>query len=262
MSTQYRSEIATLLAPVLGFLHSETPEAWICEASKPENLTVVLTDHLICELKAAQSAMYLLRRYIADEQTSAVLLDWLKPYEDFTYRHTGDWRALHTKNLSKSLFDTSGMTEFQKSLLDKMVMLIKEELHHFFQVLEIMHSLGIKYKSVTSSRYANGLLRHVRTYEPEKLIDKLICGAYIEARSCERFAALAPHVDEKLGEFYISLLRSEARHYQDYLTLAEEIAGHDISARIHHFGEVEAQLICSPDTDFKFHSGVPANSAA
>ena len=38
-----------------------------------------------------------------------------------------------------------------------------------------MHELGFEYKSVTSSRYANGLLRHVRTYEPEKLVDKLIC---------------------------------------------------------------------------------------
>lgn len=258
MTAQSRSEIAALLEPVSAFLYCETPAAWIHEASKPENLTLVLTDHLICELKAAQSAMYLLRRYIADEKTSAILLDWLKPYEDFTYRHQGDWRQLHTRNLSKSMFDTSSMSDFQKDLLDKMVMLIKEELHHFYQVLEIMHSLDIEYASVTSSRYANGLLRHVRTYEPEKLIDKLICGAYIEARSCERFAALAPHVDKQLGDFYISLLRSEARHYQDYLTLAQNIAGQDISARVAHFGEVEAALISTPDADFKFHSGLPA----
>ncbi len=258
MTAQSRSEIATLLKPVSEFLYCETPAAWVNEASKPENLKTVLTDHLICELKAAQSAMYLLRRYIADEATSNTLLTWLEPYEAFTYRHEGDWRDLHTKNLSKSLFDTSTMTPFQKSLLDKMVMLIKEELHHFYQVLEIMHSLGMKYSSVTSSRYANGLLRHVRTYEPEKLIDKLICGAYIEARSCERFAALAPHVDKSLGDFYVSLLRSEARHYQDYLTLAQDIAKDDISSRVAHFGEVEAQLIASPDPDFKFHSGTPA----
>ncbi|GAM61603.1 tRNA-(ms(2)io(6)A)-hydroxylase [Vibrio ishigakensis] len=44
-------------------------------------------------------------------------------------------------------------------------------------------------------------------------------GAFIEARSCERFAALAPYMDEDISNFYISLLRSEARHYQDYLTL-------------------------------------------
>ena len=102
------------------------------------------------------------------------------------------------------------------------------------------------------------MLRHVRTYEPQALIDKLICGAYIEARSCERFAALAPHVDKRLGDFYVSLLRSEARHYQDYLTLAEEIAGSDISERVAFFADVEAELISSSDDDFKFHSGAPA----
>ena len=48
----------------------------------------------------------------------------------------------------------------------------------------------------------------------------------------------------------------------DYLTLAEDIAGADISERVAFFGEVEAQLILSDDSDFKFHSGVPAFSTA
>ena len=110
---------------------------------------------------------------------------------------------------------------------------------------------------MTSSRYANGLLRHVRTYEPEKLVDKLICGAYIEARSCERFAKLAPHVSEDLGKFYVSLLRSEARHFEDYLTLASQISKTDISERITHFGSVEKSLIESDDNELRFHSGAP-----
>lgn len=105
------------------------------------------------------------------------------------------------------------------------------------------------------------MLRHVKTFEPDALVDKLIVGAYIEARSCERFAKLAPHVDKRLGDFYISLLRSEARHFQDYLTLAQEIAGFDISERVTFFGNVEAELIATPDIDFKFHSGVPCSSA-
>jgi len=172
MSVISTSEVTSLLSPINAFLHCETPQSWIDEAQKEENLRVILTDHLICELKAAQSAMYLLRRYVADEETSKVLLGWLKPYEDFTYRHEGDWQSLNTKHLSKNVFNTEGLDPFKKDMLDKMVMLIKEELHHFYQVLEIMHELGFEYKSVTSSRYANGLLRHVRTYEPEKLVDK------------------------------------------------------------------------------------------
>lgn len=43
----------------------------------------------------------------------------------------------------------------------------------------------------------------------------------------------------------------------DYLTLAQDIAKGDITERIAYFGEMEAQLILSPDDDFKFHSGVP-----
>jgi tRNA-(ms[2]io[6]A)-hydroxylase len=31
----------------------------------------------------------------------------------------------------------------------------------------------------------------------------------------------------------------------------------DISARVKYFGQPEAELIGSPDDDFKFHSGVP-----
>jgi tRNA-(ms[2]io[6]A)-hydroxylase len=137
--------------------------------------------------------------------------------------------------------------------------LIKEELHHFYQVLEIMVNRDIPFDGITAGRYAKGMMKHVTTYEPNALIDKLIIGAYIEARSCERFAKLAPHLDDDLNKFYVSLLRSEARHYQDYLSLAAQVAGDkiDISERITHFGKVEAELIASPDPDFKFHSGSP-----
>ena len=89
------------------------------------------------------------------------------------------------------------------------------------------------------------------------MVDKLICGAFIEARSCERFAKLAPLLPKRIADFYISLLRSEARHYQDYLALATQIAAEDISARIAFFRQIEAELILAPDNDFKFHSGVP-----
>ncbi len=252
---------AELLAPINRFLLCQTPDSWIHEATKPENLPVVLTDHLICELKAAQSAMLLIRKYAVDSQSGDALLAWLKPYEDFTYRQLGDWRELAQQNkLNKSMIPKSD-TPYGQELIDKMVILIKEELHHFYQVLEIMEETGIAYDKITSSRYARGLFREVRTHEPATLVDKLICGAFIEARSCERFARLAPHVDKRLGDFYVSLLRSEARHYQDYLTLAEEIAGEDISARVAHFAEIEAELVSSPDEDFKFHSGAPMMKA-
>ncbi|EJL6397689.1 tRNA isopentenyl-2-thiomethyl-A-37 hydroxylase MiaE [Vibrio navarrensis] len=247
-----------LLAPIHAFLHCETPDEWVEQAKKPENLATILLDHLLCELKAGQSAMYLIRKYAVDKESAHTLLDWFKPYEDFTYRGIGSIETLKGKsNISKAIMAKSN-SPYSQDLIDKMVLLIKEELHHFYQVLEIMQSRGIEYQSIPASRYAKGLLSHMKTHEPETLIDKLIIGGYIEARSCERFSKLAPHMDDEIAKFYISLLRSEARHYQDYLSLAEQIAGKDISARITYFGEIEAQLISSPDSDFKFHSGVPA----
>ena len=253
----YLVPYSALLAPIHSFLKCETPDEWIAAATKKENLDVVLIDHLICELKAAQSAMFLIRKYAVDKESGDALLAWLKPFETLIYKREGDWRELADKNkLTKSMIPKSN-SPYGQDLIDKMVMLIKEELHHFYQVLEIMDEYGIEYKSITPCRYAKGMLRHVKTYEPDALVDKLIIGAYIEARSCERFAKLAPHVDKRLGDFYISLLRSEARHYQDYLTLAQEISEFDITERVDFFGQIEAELIATPDDDFKFHSGVP-----
>ena len=251
MSTQ------ELLTPILSFLKCETPQSWIEEAIKIENLPVLLIDHLVCELKAAQSAMYLIRKYAVDKESGDALLNWLQPFEQFIYKKEGDWRELPSENkLTKSMLPKSN-SPYGQELIDKMVLLIKEELHHFYQVLEIMDEYDVEYKHITPGRYAKGMLKHVKTHEPQTLVDKLICGAYIEARSCERFAKLAPHVDKRLGDFYVSLLRSEARHYQDYLTLAEEIAQSDITQRVTHFGGVESDLITSVDDDFKFHSGIP-----
>lgn len=246
-----------LIAPIRAFLHCETPQSWVQEAQKPDNLAVLLTDHLICELKAAQSAMFLIRRYAVDAESAKALLDWLSPYEKFTYRKEGDWQNLKAhQRLNKSMIAKSD-APYGQDLVDKMVLLIKEELHHFYQVLEMMQSYGIEYQNISSSRYAKGLLSHVRTHEPAALVDKLICGALIEARSCERFAMLAPYLEERLQRFYLSLLRSEARHFEDYLSLAKTVSNEDITERIEFFADVEASLILKPDDDFKFHSGMP-----
>lgn len=250
----------SLLSPILNFLHCETPDGWIEAARRSENLPLLLTDHLVCELKAAQTGMWLIRRYVADKESGDALLALLRPYEAFVHE---------AQEVPEELFRQSAFTRkilpkngsaYGQDLVDKMVLLIKEELHHFSQVLEIMQARQIPYRKITASRYAKSMIREVRTHDPATLIDKLICGAYIEARSCERFAKLAPFLDDELNRFYVSLLRSEARHYQDYLTLAEQIAGGDISERVAFFGQLEAELIRSPDTEFRFHSGVPSPS--
>ncbi|MEW5250617.1 tRNA-(ms[2]io[6]A)-hydroxylase [Microbulbifer discodermiae] len=147
-------------------------------------------------------------------------------------------------------------------LLHKMSRLAREELRHFEQVLAIMQRRGIEYPHISASRYAAGLRAEVRGAEPGRLIDTLICGAIIEARSCERFARIAPLLDEELQDFYLSLLKSEARHFRDYLHLAQQAAaGEDIAPRVQQLLEVERKLVQGDDGDFRFHSGVPVNGA-
>lgn len=140
-------------------------------------------------------------------------------------------------------------------LLNRMSRLAREELRHFEQVLAIMKKRGVRYDHLTPARYAAGLRKEVRAEDPGRLVDVLIVGAIIEARSCERFAALAPHLDDKLADFYTGLLKSEARHYQDYLRLAEQANGGPVDERLAGFLDIERRLIEKPDTEFRFHSG-------
>jgi tRNA-(ms[2]io[6]A)-hydroxylase len=140
-------------------------------------------------------------------------------------------------------------------LLNKMSKLAREELRHFEQVIAIMNRRGVEYVQISSARYAGGMREGIRTHEPEKLIDSLIIGAFIEARSCERFAKLAPHLDDELKEFYQSLLKSESRHFEDYLKLARKYSSSPIDERINYYSVLEKKLIEAPDQEFRFHSG-------
>lgn len=142
-------------------------------------------------------------------------------------------------------------------LISKMSRLVREEMRHFEQVITIMKARGIEYYNIDASRYASGLRKKIRTHEPARLMDSLIVGAFIEARSCERFAKLAPFLDDELKTFYLSLLKSEGRHFQDYLTLAKKIPDRSFDDRILIIREQEQLLIESSDDTFYFHSGCP-----
>ncbi len=59
--------------------------------------------------------------------------------------------------------------------------------------------MDIPFERLTASRYAGSLRDAARPDEPHKLLDLLLIGALIEARSCERFAKIAPRLPEKLA---------------------------------------------------------------
>ena len=115
--------------------------------------------------------------------------------------------------------------EFHHDLQLKLAQLIREEMLHYEQVMGIMTERGQAWQYLPASNYAKGLIKHKRTFEPAAMIDVLIMGAFIEARSCERFAALSEVIDdERLARYYRYLLKSESRHFEDYINLAYAVA--------------------------------------
>lgn len=138
--------------------------------------------------------------------------------------------------------------------------LAREELRHFEQVQKHLVALGLPYRRLKPSRYAEGLRSAVTTREPGRRLDLLLCGALIEARSCERFGGLAPRLPDPVGAFYRGLQESEARHFGLYLQLARRHAGAqglDLDSRLATLAELEAGLATAPDPQFRFHSGAP-----
>ncbi len=142
-------------------------------------------------------------------------------------------------------------------LQDALSKIAREELRHFEQVTRIMRRRGIPYRPLTAARYAEGLRKHLRKPERERLTDLLVIGAFIEARSCERFEAVIPALDEELGNFYRGLHAVEARHFQLYLSMARKYGVDDVDERIEVIAEAEAELIKASDQEFRFHSGIP-----
>jgi len=219
----------TDIQPVLDFLSCRTPEAWLDHAVRQRE--TLLLDHASLELKAAQQAQRIIWKYGASERSAGNGLD----------------------------------DRFRAKLLHKMSRLAREELRHFEQVIALLENRGTAYRAVSASRYASGLHELVRKREPDTLIDSLLIGAIIEARSCERFYSLLPLLetaDPGLAKFYASLLQSEARHFEDYLALAEDVAGGDVADQRDKLLRRDAELIQSPDAELRFHSGLPVHDQA
>ena len=145
-------------------------------------------------------------------------------------------------------------------LTDKMSRLAREELRHYEQVAKLIKSLKIVPQRLSPGRYAERMRRLVAKAEPQREVDLMICGAFIEARSCERFAALAPVIGGEAGQLFHGLHAAEARHFQVYLGLARRAASRadiEMDGRVAAFAECEAELVSSRDEMFRFHSGRP-----
>jgi tRNA-(ms[2]io[6]A)-hydroxylase len=123
----------------------------------------------------------------------------------------------------------------------------------------MMATLDVPHMRQRPGRYASGLRSELRTSDPGRKLDLLLAGALIEARSCERFRLLAPRLPQPLSSFYAQLEQSEARHFELYVEFAQNAAPKEWRERLRRLAERETELATSPDEDFRFHSGPPAN---
>ena len=164
-------------------------------------------------------------------------------------------------NCEKKAASTALSLMFRYPQMDKltwrMSRLAREELRHYEQVQKILADREIPFQHLKPARYADGLRKHLRSRDPARLVDLLVIGAFIEARSCERFSLLAPRLDGELGSFYSGLLAAEARHFRQYLALASELDVEGVMDRVEFFAPIESALCTDPDPQFRFHSGTP-----
>jgi tRNA 2-(methylsulfanyl)-N6-isopentenyladenosine37 hydroxylase len=132
-------------------------------------------------------------------------------------------------------------------LVRAMLELAQEELQHFKMVHDKLIARGFVLGKERRDEYVNLLYEFQRKggSRNTQLIDRLLFGAMIEARSCERFRVLSENInDEELREFYRELMISEANHYTLFIGFARQYAeGEDIDKRWQEWLDYEGEII-------------------
>jgi len=135
--------------------------------------------------------------------------------------------------------------------------LAQEEVDHFARVVAFMKRRGISLGQPPSDEYATQLRKAIGQLGAcpcDPLVDRMLVGALIEARSCERFKLLLeawPKEDDtadsaELRGFYRELFECEAKHYTQYRNLAVHVAKQPASVvdtRLAQLAVLEGQII-------------------
>jgi tRNA 2-(methylsulfanyl)-N6-isopentenyladenosine37 hydroxylase len=112
----------------------------------------------------------------------------------------------------------------KEKLVRELSPIVTEEWGHFRLVLAELEKRNLKLGKQRKDEYVNELLKFEKKggSEEDRLLDKLLIFALIEARSCERFKRLSEGLnDEYLCNFYRRFMESEAGHYRLFIELAE-----------------------------------------
>jgi tRNA-(ms[2]io[6]A)-hydroxylase len=112
----------------------------------------------------------------------------------------------------------------KKELVNELSPIVTEEWGHFRLVLQELQKRNLQLGKQRKDEYVNKLLQIEKKggSEEDRLLDKLLICALIEARSCERFKRLSEGLnDDYLKNFYRRFMESEAGHYVTFIELAE-----------------------------------------
>jgi len=141
-------------------------------------------------------------------------------------------------------------------LLTPLAALARDELQHFELMLGVLAQRGVPFRRQRPSPYAGLLKQQIRSEEPDRLTDTLLCCALIEARSCERMQLLAAAIpDPALAKIYGGLLASEARHHGIYMDLASRLAEpSSVRARLAELAQREAEILSEPSQLSRMHT--------
>lgn len=135
------------------------------------------------------------------------------------------------------------------TLVQRMAELAIEELNHFKEVVKLIHERNLQLAADEKDPYINHLLTQLRKGKEVYLIDRLIIAGIVEARGHERFGLIATHLPEQessLKSFYQTITRSEERHAQQFIELAQRYAETvDVKQRCAQLIEYESELIDS-----------------
>ena len=138
--------------------------------------------------------------------------------------------------------------------------LAREELVHFERTLRLMQSRSVHFEVQLPQPYAEALKEVAAKVMPDRLVDELLFGAIIEARSCERMTCVAQAldgIDEEVAGFYMDLVEAEQRHHSQYLEAAATMVGADtVCRRFAVIAAHEAAVLQRLPFEVGLHSGV------
>jgi tRNA-(ms[2]io[6]A)-hydroxylase len=188
--------------------------------------------------------MFKLRYQTPPDWAKAVLND----FDAFLIDHAGAEKKASGMAMSMALHYAD-----KPDIVGAMIDLSIEELEHFREVVKLMTARQLQLQKDEKDPYVNQLRKQVRNGRDDYFLDRLLLGGVIEARGAERFGLVATALPlgesaegDELKHFYDAITRSEERHQNLFVELAENhFPAHIVAERLDQLLDFEAQLIAS-----------------